>query len=311
MRKCLKFLLLFLSFCLFLVSVEDNAIYACAEENAEFKNEFNDLADKDTGYKSGNFVSHNYTYYSSAFCFNNTYKQLQFGRNTRFTDNISDEDELRMEFDLKGYVETLDLDIGEVFTNDNSKIEFKVEYSIDFGKSYQEINGSRAEIESNKPYSIYINASYETVRFKFVIANVNNKAGKYMVINNLRITGKKLYVFSIGHLIQMIDESDCDNIRFKFEEISKAYNELNDYEKSVFDQCLTDDGQTTYKERLDYIIKICISENNNGFAENNIINSKIDILSNQTIGMIFVGLMALVVCGYLIVKVIVTKTKND
>ena len=268
MKNIFKTLFLIVSCFLFAFSQKTNVVVTRADEITEFYNEFDDLSNVDIGYGQGNnttFISHGYTYYASSFSFNSVHNELRFGRSTAAITNISNEDEFRMEFDLGGYVEYLKLDIGTVST---TNIEFKVQYSTDFGKSYSDIDGSLTTIVANSTYSLLIDDNYEFVRYKFVIANVNEKAGKNMVIKNLRITGNNLYTYSLGHLVRMIDDCTCDNIRLNYENIVSEYDKLSDNDKIAFDNLLTEDGQTTYKERFDYYLNICSKENGSGNSNN-------------------------------------------
>ena len=314
MNNFFKTLILVVSSFLFVFSQKINVVNAHADETMGFYNEFNDLSSVDIGYGQGNnktFTSHGYMYYASSFSFNSVHNELRFGRSTSAVTNISYEDELRMEFDLGGYVEYIKLDIGAVSA---TNIEFKVQYSIDFGKTYSDVDGSLTTIIGNSTYSLYADNDYEFVRYKFVITNVNQKAGKNFVIKNLRITGDNLCTYSIDHLVRMIDECTCETIRLNYEDIIKEYDKLSDYEKEMFDNLLTDDGQTTYKERLDYFIKLCASEDGNSSSVTD--SQAISILSSvgttngDYLSLVYVFVvLILVTLGYFLVSK--RKSKKD
>ncbi|MCH5180138.1 MAG: hypothetical protein J1F32_02850 [Erysipelotrichales bacterium] len=311
MKNIFKTFILVVSCFLFGFSQKSNMSVAHAEEIVGFYNEFNDLSTTDIGYSKGNnttFISHNYTYYASSFSYNCVNKELQFGRSSTATMNISNEDYLSMEFDLNGYVEYIKLDIGTINLNRTDAIQFKVQYSTDFGKTYSDVNGSLKTMTGNETYSLYVDKTYDAVRFKFVIANVNEIAGKNMVIQSLSITGSNLYVYSIGHLVKMIDECTCDNVRLNYQNIASEYEKLSDYEKEVFDNLLTEDGQTTYKERLDYILNLCAKEDGNS---NSSVSSVLTNLSNGDANLnkeyrpfvyIIIALAIIVLGYYLVVK---------
>ena len=317
MKKIFKALILVVSCFLLVFSQKTNVATIHADEEIGFYNEFNDLSSVDIGWGKGNnttFISHDYTYYASSFSYNCVNKELQFGRSRTASNNISDEDELRMEFDLSGYVEYLKLDIGTVNVNNTGNIEFKVQFSTDFGKTYNDIDGSITTIVGNETYSLYVNESYESIRYKFVITNVNSVPGKNMVIKNMQITGSDLYVYSISHLVQMIDDCTCDNIRLNYENIISEYEKLSEREREIFDNLLTDDGQVTYKERLDYILKFCAKENESS-TSNDLLSTT--ILSSVGEGteifyLPFVFILIALILGFLgYFLILKSKSKNN
>lgn len=318
MNKIFKTLVLVMTCFLLVFSQKTNIVTTHASEVSEFYNEFNDLSSVDIGYGKGNnttFISHDYTYYASSFSYNCVNKELQFGRSTTATTNITDEDELRMEFDLSGYIEYVKLDIGTVNINrTGSNIEFKVQYSTDFGKTYNDVEGSLKTIVGNETYSLLIDDSFESIRYKFVISNVNGIAGKNMVIKNMHIVGRNLYAYSISHLVEMIDNCTCDNIRLNYENIIDGYNKLSENEKEIFNKLLTEDGQTTYKERLDYILNLCAkgetSSNGNDITSNNL-SSVGTFISKDYLPFVYVIIaLILVTLGYFLVYKSKSKKKN-
>ena len=102
-------------------------------ENSNYGNSFNisfnDLSDSDISYSKGNmttFRSNNLEYYASSFSFNAVNKELQFGRNTSASKNISEIDEMYMCFDLAGDIESINFLLGTINTNRTGDIVLKV-----------------------------------------------------------------------------------------------------------------------------------------------------------------------------------------
>lgn len=305
MKIIKKFFIVFFACCsLLLNSNEQTKVVLSEESQIGFYNEFNDLSESDISYKKGNnttFTSHDLTYYASSFSFNSVTKQLQFGRNTSATTNIGEEDELSMEFDLGGYIEYLKLDIGTININSTgSNIIFKVKYSLDFGNTYIDVEGSEKELTGNELYSLYINNTYDSIRFKFVITNVNNVAGKNMVINSLTLLGSKIYAYSISHLIKIIDGCSCQNIRTEYENIVEAYEALSESDKLIFNDVLTEDGQTTYLERLNYYVNICTLENEENENNNLTETQLIEVQERHIIILVIVLSITVLLCFFIL-----------
>ena len=263
MKKIIKLCsgLLLFSLCFFDATKTTINVNAESYSGSTFVNEFNDLSTSDISFSNGNntkFISHGLEYYASSFGFNSTIKTFQFGRSTTANKNISEIDEFRMEYDISGYITTLSLEIGTINTNKTSSIEFKTEYSVDFGKSWTELPNSQVTLVGNETYSLHLANKYDSIRFKFIIANVNNVPGKNMVIKQLNIIGEKIYVYSIAQIIKQIDSCNCDTYLTNYDKLMELYNNLSEFEKNLLEITYTEDGVTTYKERLDYISEYCV-----------------------------------------------------
>ncbi len=272
----LKKILVILAFLVNLFFAKTNISFVKADTNnynETFIQEFNDLSEVDISYSKGNnttFISQSLEYYSTSFSFNSVTKELQFGRNTHATKNIGEIDELYMCFDLGGHVDNISFDIGTINTNNKGNINLKVEYSLDKGNTWNSYLDSEKEVTSNSIYKVNVNKDYDIVRFKLVISNVNNIAGKNVVIKSLKLTGNKIYPYAVSDLMNSIDNCNCETYKDQYLNLSNKYDNLSSYDKNIFDNALTSDNETTYLERLQYIINLCKSmgEQNNNTNKN-------------------------------------------
>lgn len=274
--------------------------------NEVFIQEFNDLSEVDISYSKGNnttFISQSLEYYSTSFSFNSVTKELQFGRNTHATKNIGETDELYMCFDLGGHVDNISFDLGTINTNNKGNINLKVEYSLDEGNTWNSYLDSEKEVTSNSIYEVKINKDYDIVRFKLVMSNVNNIAGKNVVIKSLKLTGNKIYPYAVSYLMNSIDNCNCETYKDQYLNLSNKYDNLSAYDKNIFDNALTSDNETTYLERLQYIINLCKSMeeqiNNNKSNGDNKENEQIN--DNNLIFVIIIASSITILCLIFIV----------
>ena len=56
-----------------------------------------------------------------------------------------------------------------------------------------------------------------------------------------------------------IDNCNCETYKDQYLNLSNKYDNLSSYDKNIFDNALTSDNETTYLERLQYIINLCKS----------------------------------------------------
>lgn len=305
----LKKILVVLVFLVNLFFAKPNVIFVKADTNnynETFIQEFNDLSEVDISYSKGNnttFISQSLEYYSTSFSFNSVTKELQFGRNTHATKNIGETDELYMCFDLGGHVDNISFDIGTINTNNKGNINLKVEYSLDKGNTWNSYLDSEKEVTSNSIYKVNVNKDYDIVRFKLVMSNVNNIAGKNVVIKSLKLTGNKIYPYAVSDLMNSIDNCNCETYKDQYLNLSNKYDNLSSYDKNIFDNALTSDNETTYLERLQYIINLCKSMeeqiNNNKSNGDNKENEQIN--DNNLIFVIIVASSIAILCLIFIV----------
>ena len=309
----LKKILVVLAFLVNLLFAKPNIFFVKADTsnyNETFIQEFNDLSEVDISYSKGNnttFISQSLEYYSSSFSFNSVTKELQFGRNTHATKNIGETDELYMCFDLGGHIDNISFDLGTINTNNKGNINLKVEYSLDKGNTWNSYLDSEKEVTSNSIYEVKINKDYDIVRFKLVMSNVNNIAGKNVVIKSLKLTGNKIYPYAVSDLMNSIDNCNCETFKDQYLNLSNKYDNLSAYDKNIFDNALTSDNETTYLERLQYIINLCksIEEQNN-----NINNNTKNTNEDKTHYIILMSIIAALACIGIITSFVISKKKR-
>lgn len=309
----LKKILVILAFLVNLFFAKPNVIFVKADTsnyNETFIQEFNDLSEVDISYSKGNnttFISQSLEYYSTSFSFNSVTKELQFGRNTHATKNIGKTDELYMCFDLGGHIDNIIFDLGTINTNNKGNINLKVEYSLDKGNTWDSYLDSEKEVTSNSIYEVNVNKDYDIVRFKLVMSNVNNIAGKNVVIKSLKLTGNKIYPYAVSDLMNSIDNCNCETYKEQYLNLSNKYDNLSAYDKNIFDNALTSDNETAYLERLQYIINLCKSmEEQNNNINNNTENSNKD----KTHYIILMSIIAALACIGIIASFVISKKKK-
>ena len=251
------------------------------------------------------FISQSLEYYSTSFSFNSVTKELQFGRNTHATKNICETDELYMCFDLGGHIDDIIFDLGTINTNNKGNINLKVEYSLDKGDIWNSYLDSEKEVTSNSIYKVNVNKDYDIVRFKLVMSNVNNIAGKNVVIKSLKLTGNKIYPYSVKDLMNNIDNCNCETYKDQYLNLSSKYDNLSAYDKNIFDNALTSDNETTYLERLQYIINLCKS-----MEEQNINNNTENSNEDKTHYIILMSIIAALACIGIITSFVISKKKR-
>lgn len=306
-----KKILVILAFLVNLFFTKANISFVKAETsnyNEVFIQEFNDLSEVDISYSKGNnttFISQSLEYYSTSFSFNSVTKELQFGRNTHATKNIGETDELYMCFDLGGHIDNISFDLGTINTNNKGNINLKVEYSLDKGNTWNSYLDSEKEVTSNSIYEVNVNKDCDIVRFKLVMSNVNNIAGKNVVIKSLKLTGNKIYPYSVKELMNNIDNCNCETYKDQYLNLSNKYDNLSAYDKNIFDNALTSDNATTYLERLQYIINLCKS-----MEEQNINNNTENSNEDKTHYIILMSIIAALACIGIITSFVISKKKR-
>lgn len=156
-------------------------------------------------------------------------------------------------------------------------------------------------------YDVDITANYDSVRYKLLIANVNNVAGKNLVIKSFSITGENIYPQAVSDLIKSIDSCNCNTYNESYLDLINKYDALSYNEKEVFQCILTNDNVTTYYERLQYIIDFCQSSELNAERNEYEIEQEI-IISNN--GFVIPLLCIAVFVGILLFIVLKKKRKQ-